>query len=257
MKKGVDFQQLDERGARGVAAYVSRTRSGVEGRTPVSLLIAKEAREEARGHRSEVRNSTIAPSPFAAMLAGAKDAQDLEAEDALVAELRSSMFGEPEHLVQKAIGEKLAELRAMPSGASAHDLQQRKLGAMMVFEYLKLSGMHPADQLRQLQAMGRALGVEPWASMTMHEVSDIEANTPAAHSHRVKLLSKKLKAAGVKGTRLPRQKSEAASESYRARQMGKKSRAPGRRIAGVKVGATSKKSILAPNGHSKSHEPTT
>lgn len=103
-----------------------------------------------------------------------------------------------------------------------YEFRQRMIGARAFFRFLKARGIHPAQMLKQLAAVGRAMHEEPFSDMTMGEVGMLFSETKAAHSWRCKLLSREIKMAGMKGEKLPGQKGAEASESYRVIRTGAK-----------------------------------
>jgi len=107
------------------------------------------------------------------------------------------------------------------------DIKERMIGAVALFDFLQRKGSTPMDFFRQFTACGRALFREPWSLMTMHEVAMMEGQSPAAHSWRCQLMSGQLKLNGMKGTKLPGQKSEEARDSYRKCRKGNTNRKDG------------------------------
>lgn len=96
-----------------------------------------------------------------------------------------------------------------------YEMRQRMAGVRAFFKFLQSRGPHPASMLKMMAAAGRACQVAPFAAMTMEELGEMFGETKAAHSWRCKLLSREIKLAGMHGAKLPGQKSEEASESYR------------------------------------------
>ncbi len=105
-----------------------------------------------------------------------------------------------------------------------YEYRQRYLGIKAMFRFIKGHGVHPAQMLKQLVAVGRAMNEEPFAGMTMEECGDLFGETKSAHSWRCKLLSGEIKLAGMHGSQLPGQKREETSESYRASAKGNQNR---------------------------------
>jgi len=108
-----------------------------------------------------------------------------------------------------------------------YEVMQRMQGVRIFFGFLAGKGAHPADMLRQLAAVGRALRLEPWCSLTMTEQAQMDGQTKAAHSWRCKVLSGEIELRGGKGSRLPGQKSAAAVETYRVIRKGNTNRRDG------------------------------
>lgn len=106
-------------------------------------------------------------------------------------------------------------------GAGEYEINQRIVGIMAFFRFLKARGVHPAMMLKQLAAAGRACHIEPFNLMTMEEIGLMFGETKAAHSWRCKLLSKEIELAGMRGSKLPGQKRKKASESYRQVRLAK------------------------------------
>ncbi len=115
-------------------------------------------------------------------------------------------------------------------GAGEYEFAQRKLGVKVFFDFLLARGCTPMDLFRQLAAIGRGLHRAPFAAMTMHEIAMMEGQSPAAHSWRCKVLSGEIALAGMKGSRLPGQKSKAASESYKVCRKGNQNRLGGNKL---------------------------
>ncbi len=105
-----------------------------------------------------------------------------------------------------------------------YEMRQRMVGIKAFFRFLKARGLHPAAMLKQLAAAGRACHEEPFHAMTMGELGLLFGETKAAHSWRCKILSKEIELSGMHGSKLPGQKSKAASESYRVVSQGNQNR---------------------------------
>lgn len=112
-----------------------------------------------------------------------------------------------------------------------YEIRQRMVGVKAFFRFLKAKGIHPASMLKQLAAVGRAIHEEPFHAMTMHEVAMMFSETPAAHSWRCKQLSGEIRMAGMNGCRLPGQKTEGASASYKECRKGNTNRRGGKKAA--------------------------
>ncbi len=119
-------------------------------------------------------------------------------------------------------------------GPGEYEFTQRKIGVKVFWDFLMARGSTPMDLFRQLAAIGRALHRAPFHAMTMHEISMMEGQSPAAHSYRCKLMSGEIELSGMKGSRLPGQKSKAASESYKECRKGNKNRLGGKKLDAVK-----------------------
>jgi hypothetical protein len=111
--------------------------------------------------------------------------------------------------------------------AGDYELHQRMIGVKAFFRFLGAAGPDLRQMLKQLAAAGRAMNVEPFSAMTMREVGLMYGETTAAHSWRCKVLSGMIELAGMRGSKLPGQKSKDASASYRAARMGNKNRLGG------------------------------
>lgn len=108
-----------------------------------------------------------------------------------------------------------------------YEFAQRRCGIKGLFRYLLAEGYHPLKIMKRLFAVGRGMRIEPFAEMTYEEAAMMFGETKAAHSWRMKVLSGMIKMNGMQGTKLPGQKSEAASKRYAKAQMGNTNRADG------------------------------
>ncbi len=108
-----------------------------------------------------------------------------------------------------------------------YEIRQRVAGVKAFFRFLTAKGAHPAQMLKQMADVGRGMGVEPFAKMTMHEQALMFSETAAAHSWRCKVLSKMIELSGMKGSRLPGQKTKDATASYKVVRRGNKNRKGG------------------------------
>lgn len=115
--------------------------------------------------------------------------------------------------------------------AGEYEFNQRKIGVKVFWDFLLARGSTPMDLFRQLAAVGRGLHRAPFHAMTMHEIAMMEGQSPAAHSYRCRLLSGEIELAGMKGSRLPGQKSKAATESYKVCRKGNNNRKGGKKLA--------------------------
>lgn len=97
-----------------------------------------------------------------------------------------------------------------------YEWRQRAIGARSIFTYITSQGHHPMKLLKMLLAAGRGLDVAPFNEFTMEESAMLCGEVKATHSARMVLLSKLMEANGMKGVRLPGQKSPLARESYAA-----------------------------------------
>lgn len=111
-----------------------------------------------------------------------------------------------------------------------YEIKQRMIGVTVFWDFLLALGCTPMDTYRQLAAIGRGLHRAPFHKMTMHEIAMMEGQSPAAHSWRAGLMSGRIKLAGMKGSRLPGQKSEAARASYKVCRKGNKNRRGGKKL---------------------------
>ncbi|MEQ1861449.1 MAG: hypothetical protein ABMA13_16120 [Chthoniobacteraceae bacterium] len=113
--------------------------------------------------------------------------------------------------------------------AGEYEIRQRIVGVKAFFQFLKGRAITPMEMFRQLTAVGRAIHEEPFNLMTMEEIAMMEGQSKAAHSWRCKLLSGMIELAGMKGSKLPGQKSKAASESYKQCRKGNTNRKGGKK----------------------------
>jgi hypothetical protein len=98
-----------------------------------------------------------------------------------------------------------------------YEMRQRAVGVRSFLRYLTCEigkGAALLAIMKRLFAAGRAMGVAPFNQLTMTEAGLMFGETKAAHSWRCKLLSGKLKLAGMNGVQLPGQKSPDASAVY-------------------------------------------
>lgn len=112
-----------------------------------------------------------------------------------------------------------------------YEFKQRMIGVKVFYDFLLSRGSTPMDLFRQLSAIGRGLHRPPFHAMTMHEIAMMEGQSPAAHSWRCKVISGEIELAGMKGSRLPGQKSKAASESYKRCRKGNNNRLGGKKVS--------------------------
>lgn len=103
--------------------------------------------------------------------------------------------------------------------------RERAIGARALMKQLMCEGPHPQKLMKHIFTVGRALNMEPFNQFTMEEAAMLCGELKATHSYRLKLLSKLIGAVGMKGVRLPGQKSSAATAKYSAAQKGNKNRA--------------------------------
>lgn len=112
--------------------------------------------------------------------------------------------------------------------------RERALGARALMKQLLCEGPHPQKLMKHLFTVGRALNIAPFAQFTMQEAAMLCGELKATHSYRLKLLSRLIGEAGMKGVRLPGQKSSSATPKYSAAQKGNKNRANSVRGKGKK-----------------------
>jgi hypothetical protein len=103
-----------------------------------------------------------------------------------------------------------------------YEIRQRMTGARALMRFLLSHGPHPADMLKQLADAGRSMHIEPFNIMTMEEQAGLFGQGKAAVSFRNKVLSREIRLSGMRADKIPGQKSKAASESYREREIAKK-----------------------------------
>lgn len=109
-----------------------------------------------------------------------------------------------------------AESDGLDGELTEYEWRQRAVGARAVLAFIAGRGVHPVQLLKSLFVVGRGMHVEPFASLPMEDAAILCGEKKASHSARAKLLSKLLEAAGMKGVRLPGQKSPLSSEAYAA-----------------------------------------
>ena len=110
------------------------------------------------------------------------------------------------------------------NGPGNYEMCQRVATARAIYRFTQRRGATLPQIMREYFACGRAFQDPFCCSLTMTEAGLMFSETKAAHSWRCKVLSGEIKLAGMKGTRLPGQKSPESSESYRAVAMGNKNR---------------------------------
>lgn len=110
----------------------------------------------------------------------------------------------------------------VPLKITDYDVRQRMAGARGFIRFLLARGPHPTDMLMQLADGCRTLHIEPFNIMTMEEQAGLFGQGKAAVSFRGKLLSREIRLSGMRADKIPGQKSKAASESYREREIAKK-----------------------------------
>lgn len=110
-----------------------------------------------------------------------------------------------------------------------YETGQRKVGARAFVRFISGDGLHPAALLKQFLVACRAMGIAPYAHMTMEEIGLLFSETKAAHSWRCKILSGEMELSGIKAARMPGQKTKAASESYKKCRKGNTNRRDGKK----------------------------
>jgi hypothetical protein len=110
-------------------------------------------------------------------------------------------------------------------GPSDYEMRQRVIGVRTVFGLIKSRGVSMGQMMRQLFAVGRSLNDPFFSSLTMAESAMMFSETKAAHSWRCKVLSGKIKLQGMKGHRLPGQKTPESRAAYAAAATGNSNRA--------------------------------
>lgn len=147
------------------------------------------------------------------------------------------------HLASDRIENFEAALRGEDDGSEGeitdYEMRQRVIGVRAFLRWLKKrAGIRP-DQayapgpvsviMMQLFAAGRAMQDPFFSSMSFTEGGLLFSQTKAAASFRSMLLSGFMEEAGAKGTRQPQLKTPGSRESYRAKAMGNKNRAGGKK----------------------------
>lgn len=96
--------------------------------------------------------------------------------------------------------------------------------------YVFAEGPDPARSMRRLYALGKSYTPELLFNISDQEIAMIFGETRAAVSwRRDKLVTKKLEAAGARGTHVRCQKTEGARLKYAKAQMGNRNRAKGKK----------------------------
>jgi hypothetical protein len=112
-----------------------------------------------------------------------------------------------------------------------YEIQQRIKGALLLVKFMARRSPHPWDVYRQFAAIARGMHISPWCEMTMEEVALMEGQSKAAHSFRCKVISGEIELAGMRGSRMPGQKTKSASESYKKQRKGNNNRKGGKKAA--------------------------
>lgn len=125
----------------------------------------------------------------------------------------------------------LDALIATESADVSREEMQIKLEAFHeLLAYFFQRGPHPAHVMQLVYAVAKALRPDLIAHMTVRDLAKMFADTPAAWSWRIEqCVSKLIAKAGMRGVRLPFQKTDSARASYRAAQQGNTNRAVKRR----------------------------
>lgn len=97
-----------------------------------------------------------------------------------------------------------------------YEMRQRVIGARAMFRLIKARGVAMTQMMKQLFAIGRAIHDPFFSSLTMTEAGLMFSETKAAHSWRVGVLSGKIQLEGMKGYRLPGQKTPESKATYAA-----------------------------------------
>lgn len=115
------------------------------------------------------------------------------------------------------------------SEAGEYEMLQRHVGIKGLFRYILAEGHHPQKIMKRLYAAGSGFLIEPFCTMTQEERGLMLGETKAAVSHRMKSISGMIEREGMKGSRLPGQKSKASTANYSASQVGNTNRKKKRR----------------------------
>ena len=116
------------------------------------------------------------------------------------------------------------EITGGDEGPGDYEMMQRVVGVKGLYRYLLAEGNHPLAIMKRLYAAGAAMNIEAFASLTMEERALMFGETKAAVSFRMKKLSGMIERAGMKGSRLPGQKSKDSTANYSAAQIGNQNR---------------------------------
>lgn len=117
-----------------------------------------------------------------------------------------------------------AEEDGLDGEVGDYEMRQRVMGARALLRHVKAAGLDMQSIMKQLFSAGRAVHDPFFSALTMTEAAQMFGETKAAHSWRCKVLSGKIELYGMKGSRLPGQKTKGASESYRKAQQGNTNR---------------------------------
>ena len=151
--------------------------------------------------------------------------------------------------LQKALFAEDDGISGGDGGVGDYEMRQRVIGARALMRFIKGRGVTLPRILQQLCAAGRAVHDPYFASLTFTELGLMFSNTRAAHSFRCKLISGEIELGGMKGMRLPGQKSPESSEIYAKCAKGNKHRAKKVRQSSFLKRLKIKKKKLTTNGH--------
>lgn len=108
--------------------------------------------------------------------------------------------------------------------AGEYEWRQRIFGARLVFRWILAEGFHPLKIMKRLFAVGRAMRIAPFSELTMTEQGKMFSEERASVSWRMKVLSGLIKLRGMRGHRLPGQKTQHASDVAREAAKGNQHR---------------------------------
>lgn len=101
-------------------------------------------------------------------------------------------------------------------GIGEYEMRQRIIGVRAFLRFIKRRGVTMPQIMREIFASGRAVQDSFFSSLTMTEAGLMFSETKAAHSWRVGVLSGAIQLEGMKGYRLPGQKTPEAKATYAA-----------------------------------------
>lgn len=102
------------------------------------------------------------------------------------------------------------------NGAGEYEMRQRVIGVRAFLRFIKRRGVTMPQIMREIFASGRAVQDPFFSSLTMTEAGLMFSETKAAHSWRCGVLSGAIQLEGMKGYRLPGQKTPEAKATYAA-----------------------------------------
>jgi hypothetical protein len=105
-----------------------------------------------------------------------------------------------------------------------YEMAQRRAAIKGLFRYLLAEGNHPLKLMKRLYAVGVGLCIDEFSGMTNEERGMMFGESKAAVSWRIKFLSGLIRRSGMRGVKLPGQKSPESAAVYAQVQKGNSNR---------------------------------